>query len=134
MTAPDVLHTALMTRLRAITSLQVFEFQVPDKPPADGQGRVYPYAVVWPGAGTPGPESTVTGASGDMWAASVNVAAGDPAWVLPAVTLVRQALSLLTLAPGITLTEVPLGGVVTKDPDVAPARWFLPTSWAALTP
>ncbi|QAY69989.1 hypothetical protein [Xylanimonas protaetiae] len=134
MTSPEALHAALVARLRTIASLQVFEFQVPDKPAADGQGRVYPYAIVWPGAGTPGAESSITGAAGERWAATVNVAAGDPAWVLPATRLVRATLSMVELAPGVTLTEVPLGAVITKDPDTTPLRWFLPTQWAALTP
>lgn len=132
---PEELHAALVARLRTIRTVTVYDTDVPTAPPADAQGRVYPYVVAWPAAGDPYlAERTVTVESGRQWIETVTVAAGNPAWVLPAVGLLRKALQMFELAPGVHADEEPTGQSVDKDPDVTPTRWYLPTQWRALTP
>ena len=92
MSTPAVLYAALVTRLRTITTISVYEGTVPTVPPADADGRVYPYAVAWPGPGGPLGETSLDElAHGMSWASQVTVAAGDIARCLQAVALVRTA-------------------------------------------
>ncbi|WP_146251997.1 hypothetical protein [Xylanimonas oleitrophica] len=138
------MHDAVLTALDQ-TTVTVYDGEVGripgadpgdplQTPPADNSGRVYPYALVWSTGGEPGPEQDVTRAStGDVWRTHVNIAAGHPTWLMQAIPVVRARLHLLEVAPGVRLTEDEVGGVITKDPDTIPPRWFLPTRWSALT-
>lgn len=137
MTEPEVLHAAVVTALQSIgsTRLTVFDADVPTKPSALPDGRVLPYAVVWPSAGGAPLESPIAGATGLDWSCQVTVAAGDVGWCLGAIGLVRGALSGAVLAEGVTLTdETPRSLIVRRDPDVTPSRWFLPLQFGCLTP
>lgn len=137
MTAPEVLHAAVVTALQSIgsTRLNVFDADVPTKPAALADGRVLPYAVVWPSAGGAPAEASIAGGTGLDWACQVTVAAGDVSWCLGAIGLVRAALSGAVLATGVTLIdETPRSLIVRRDPDVTPSRWFLPMQFGALAP
>jgi hypothetical protein len=127
MTALD-LHAAVKARLATLTSMTGYpDGNVPDKPPADASGRVYPYWVMWPTlpgeraddldlAGEPGPET---------WDGRVTVAAGDPTWCHQAALAVRDLLQGWTPGPHLgRLTDSGVRVVVSKDPDVMPPRWF----------
>lgn len=134
---PGVLHMAVVAGLQTIgsTRVAVFDANVPTSPPALPDGRVLPYAVVWPGAGGTPFEEPIAGAGGLDWACQVTVAAGDVGWCLGAIGLVRAALSGLVLATGVTLVdETPRSLIVRRDPDVTPSRWFLPMQFGALAP
>ncbi|PYG00163.1 hypothetical protein SAMN05216184_104102 [Georgenia satyanarayanai] len=127
MTAAD-LHAALLARLTGAT-VTLYDGEVPPHPPADPQGRVYPYVVVWATAGRPTVERPVSDDPGGhlTWNPQVTVVAGTTSWLLAAIGVVRERLEGAALTPWVRLrertdTEVP----VQKDPDTTPARYFLP--------
>lgn len=130
-----VLHAATMTLLRGIGTVAAFDADVPPHPPADPTGRVYPYAVLWPGAGAHPIETAITGSVGTDWLSTVTVAAGDVGWCLDAVALVRSVLDGAALAPGVTLSDVTSRArTLQRDPDITPTRWYVPLLFTALTP
>lgn len=130
---PADLHAATLARLRGLTTVTVHDSRVPDRPAAGSDGRVYPYAVLWP---TPG---TVPDAARDLehnpqggltWDARVTVASGDPTWTLQALQLVRARLEGWRPTPWSLLAEVPTGGVtVLEDRDTTPHRWYVPLTF-----
>lgn len=135
MSTPAVLHAAVRSLLEALPSITTYDGDVPAAPPADAEGCVYPYAVVWPSPGAHAPEASVDGATGTEWTCAVTVAAGDVGWCLTAVAVVRAALDGALLAPGVTLTDVtPAARTLRRDPDVAPRRFYVPLDLRALTP
>lgn len=134
MTDASVLHPATFALLDA-TTVTAFDGDVPTRPPADAAGRVYPYAVQWPSPGAAAAEQAVTRATGTEWWCSITVAAGDIGWLLQAVRVVRAALDGATIAPGTTLVDVtPAARTIQRDPDVTPARWYVPLAFHTLTP
>ena len=136
MTTPLELHAAVLDALEAIATVQVFDGDVPAKPPAAADGRVYPYAVAWPGAGTPDPEPDVAAQPrGELaYEERVTVASGSVTWTLQAVQLVRARLHHVEILPGVRLREERLGVPATKDPDTSPVRWYVPLAFRCLTP
>lgn len=136
MTTAKELHAAVLARLATITSIQTYNGDVPDHPPASGSGRAYPYAVVWAGPGAPDPEADVAAQPrGELaYEARVTVASGSIDWTLETVALVRARLHHVDILPGVRLREEPLGTPVSKDPDTAPVRWFIPLAFRCLTP
>lgn len=129
------LHAAARERLDALITVTVYDADVPAHPPADEQGRVYPYAVVWPSPGATPPEAAVDGSTGTDWVVAVTVAAGDVDWCLQTVTVVRRALTGDPIAPGATLVDTtPAARTLLVDRDVAPARFYVPLEFRALTP
>ncbi len=138
MTSPADLHDSLVALLKTIGTVNVFDADVPDKPPADTSGKVFPYVVVWPSAGWyPADEADPLCAQPDgslVWPVQLTVAAGNPAWVLPAAAAVRAKVAGVHL----TSTAGPLredaGAVnVQKDTDTSPTRWFVPLLYRAQT-
>lgn len=139
MTAPADLHGLVLDRLAGITSLRVYDSTVgvlPDgsreRLPADGDGRVYPYAVLWPTPDwTPGVgrdlEHDAQGAL--TWDARVTVASGDPHWTLQAVPLVRSRLDNWPVRAGNRLGELEGAVDVALDRDTSPPRWFVPLTF-----
>ena len=127
---PAELHTTALNRLQGLTTLTVYDSEVPANPVADSRGRVYPYTVLWPVPGntTEAARNLEADAQGGlMWDARVTVASGDSMWTLEALALVRARLEGFRLAPGSMLTEVDVGGTtVQRDPDTTPARWYVP--------
>ena len=131
MTTPEALHTAVLVRLRAVPNLTVYDGSVPTTPPADASGRTYPYVVVWPSAGYRPNEiaDSIAGTPDETleWPVQVTVAGGDPTWVLQAATRARRALAGVFLTPQTgRLREEPGAPLISVDPDVKPARFFLP--------
>lgn len=122
------LHDALIARLTGAT-VTVYDSDVPNHPPADAQGRVYPYVVVWATAGHPTDERPLSDDPTDhlTWRPQVTVVAGTTAWLLPAVGIVRERLEGARLTPWVRLRErADTSVTVQKDPDTSPARYFLP--------
>lgn len=137
MTTPLELHQALAARLKTLSSITVYEDgDVPSRPPADAQGRVFPYAVLWPASGAPAGESSVAGQGGLDWHTQVTVAAGDLDWLLQASQAVRQALvgHVLVAGVGPLVDETPATLFARRDPDVSPIRWFVPVLLGCLAP
>lgn len=136
MTAPDVLHAAMLARLQTMAHVTVYDADVPSKPPADSQGRVYPYAVLWPSPGGAPSEGSVAGPAGLEWVAQVTVAAGTPTWCLQAASKVRAVLAghVLVAGDGPLVEDTPPTMPLTRDEDVTPPRWYVPLLWRCLTP
>lgn len=137
MANPADLHTALLERLRTLTTLRVFDGDVPTSPPAEpATGRVYPYAVAWGSPGYTPEEARGLDADADgglAWPVQVTVAAGDLTWCLHAVHLVRTALDGHVLAPGAgVLVEDEGTPGVQPDRDTTPLRWFVPLTFRSL--
>lgn len=130
MTSPHDLHAAVLARLQALApAISVYDGDVPDDPPADGQGRVAPYVVLWPAPGYyPHAEADAVAPApaGELaWETVVTVVAGTPAWWLDAVPQVRGALVGYQPAPHAgPLREEPGMQNAIKDTDTKPARWY----------
>jgi hypothetical protein len=126
---PAELHAAVFERLEALPTVAAFDGDVPPNPPADrATGLVYPYAVLWPGPGGDTTDADLVTSGALTWDAQITVAAGDVAWCLGAVNVVRFALRdqwvLDTASPLRDVT--PASRTVMRDPDPAPPRWFVP--------
>lgn len=132
MSTADVLHAAVVAHLKAtLTTVTVHDGQVPDSPAADGEGRVYPYAVLWGAPGwVPVDARSLDGTAGGAltWPCPVTVAAGAPAWALQAVTLVRAALDGYR-TPGGQLREEPGSPPLRVDDTTTPRRWYVPLAF-----
>lgn len=139
MTTLATLHAGVLAALRQITTVSVFDNEVPDHPPATADGRVYPYVVLWadPGIRPASSRELEPGSSGDLhWQAVLTVASGDVTWTLDAVSLVRSALDGTVLTPWAspleedpTVTSLP----VLKDQDITPARHYVQLTYATTT-
>jgi hypothetical protein len=136
-TTATALHEALVARLRAATTLTVYESDPGANIPADGNGRVYPYVVVWPATGFR-PESArdITAAGGPEldWPVQTTIASGSTIWTLKALAPVRAALDGHVLIPGAgPLLEEPLMPDIRPDRDTQPTRYFTALGWRCLT-
>ncbi|MEV7962410.1 hypothetical protein [Oerskovia paurometabola] len=138
MTDAVALHAAVVAVLSEVRSVTWYDDGVvPANPKADTAGRVYPYAVLYPGVGHRPAEAVAVDAQPGpelAWRTQVTVAAGTRTWCMQAAQLTRARLDHCEIAPGVTLVEVPTGLLVQKDPDVSPLRWFVPLYFRALTP
>lgn len=137
MASPVDLHAVVLAVLRGIPHMAVYDGDVPDAPPADPGGLVWPYLVLWPGAGWVDPTaSTLDGtANGALaWEARITAAGGTPTRALQAAHAARQVVAGLIPAPGAApLTEQPGPGVL-RDDDVTPARWYAPLTFTTQAP
>lgn len=137
MATAEALHAGVFAALDALTTVAAYEGSVPDDPPHDAEGRVYPYVILWGAPGHIDPEGRTLdgGADGALaWRPQVTVAAGDITWLLQAVDLVRAALDGLEPAAGTVLREEPVDVPVTKDPALKPDRWFVPLFFTCQVP
>lgn len=96
---------------------------------ADPTGRAYPYAVVWPGTGTPVDDDDATGVlyqAGQVAEATVTVASGTTLWTMQAA---EDAKRVLTGALGGRCKPNRLQQqtiTVQQDPAERPARYYVP--------
>jgi hypothetical protein len=138
-TGVGTLHAGVLTALRRITTITVYDNVVPDHPPATADGRVYPYVVLWadPGIRPAASRELESATSGDLtWQAVLTVASGDVMWTLDTVSLVRSALDGTVLTPWAapleedpTITNLP----VLKDRGVNPARHYVQLTYLTTT-
>lgn len=142
MVTPLELHEATLARLRAIPQLggRIFDEEV-KKPAADAQGAVLPYVILWPTPGTyPDDARSAAKAWGSEldWTASVIAAGGSTQRALLAAAWVRTALAGWHAVPPpagpLVETQFTRPLPVQKEPDVSPARYFLPMQFGCLTP
>lgn len=100
--------------------------------PADTAGRVYPYALLWPGAGTPVEDDDVTGRvyqAAQTSTLTVTVASGDRAWTMQAARHVRHALTGALdgrVQPDRLQQRF---AQIMRDPAERPARYYIPLTW-----
>lgn len=127
------LHAAVVARLRdQVPAVTVYDGDVPKNLPADANGRVYPYVVVWDSPGSfPATEAATLGSvdyAALEWECRATVAAGDLAWLRSAAARVRKAL--LGYRPGSrlsgTLSDEDTVPVTQKELDTTPARYYVP--------
>lgn len=135
MTSPVDLHAVVLAALEAIPHVAAHDGRVPKDLPADSDGRVFPYAVLWGSPGhTPVEARNLEGdADGALeWPVQVTVAAGDITWCLAACAEVRAALDGLRFHGGV-LHEEP-GPGVRSDDDATPPRFYAPLLFRSLHP
>lgn len=133
----ETLHNAVLALLNTVTNLTVYDGVVPKNPPADADGRVFSYAVIWGSGGYRPPESRSLKADSTTdlrWRARVTVAAGMVGWVLRAAKAVRGVLDGQVLVSfSSPLEEDGSASDVLEDRDVTPHRMFLPMSFICTT-
>jgi len=138
-TSPATLHALVLDRLAGLPTVAVYDSEVgrlPDggrqKPKTDADGRVYPYAVLWPSPGwVPGAGRDLEHDAGGslVWDARVTVASGSPTWTLNAVPLVRARLDNWPILAGNRLAALEGTTDVAPDRDTSPPRWFVPLTF-----
>ncbi|MFZ1361347.1 MAG: hypothetical protein WAS05_00220 [Candidatus Nanopelagicales bacterium] len=127
----------VLEKLRTLRTLTIYDGDVDDNPPDDRQGRVYPYAVMWPSPGTPALE-TITAQAGEPitldWDFQITCVGGTRRWCQQSVVLVRSVLTNLNLGDGagILREQVNKDLPILKDKDVTPIRYFYPLRYKAL--
>jgi hypothetical protein len=131
------LHAGVLEALNAVPHITGYDGNVPANPPADTDGYVLPYWVLWPSPGIHPAEALSPGcATGPEldWLLQVTCVGGDSIRCLQAVTLVRGALTGLTPATGAGyLRQEPVNTPMQIDRDVTPPRHFLPLFFRCLT-
>lgn len=138
MSSPDTLHQSVLTLLEAaLTHVTVYDSEVPDAPPADSGGRVWPYVVVYPGGGSVDPDALNLGhaaGGGIRWSFQVTVVGGTSSRCLLAAHQVRQALAGVHLETGASPIEEVSGTYIAKDRDVLPPRFYVPLLFRTQSP
>ena len=126
----DPVTTAVLTQLRTVTGLDVFDGEPTAR--MDSDGRAHPYAAVYPSGGRVVALALCGQHVDGAWSAQVTCAGGDRARCMRAVARVRSALT--DWAPTVTgLSVAPLAELDDYSPesrvdrDVSPSR-----TWVAL--
>jgi hypothetical protein len=134
---PNAFTAAVLTRLGEVSGLTVYDGEVPNTPPVSAEdGRVRPYAVVYPGAGAP-VRGSLSGATSEVpWAFQVTAVGGDRSRCLWAVKKVDGVLLdvRLTVTDWSTsrITRDP-GPDIRADNDVQPPRFYVPLLYRLTT-
>lgn len=128
------LTTAVEGMLRAAAPLVgVYVGGVPDTPPADPDGRVHVYAVLWPGPGASTQDRLVPIVDGLLWTFQITCVGGDITRCMACVDAVTGALTGRTLALANIATgylrELGDPGPAREDRDARPSRWFVPLTY-----
>jgi hypothetical protein len=129
-----VIAAAIEARLREDAPMvHVYVGAVPDTPPADPDGRVHVYAVLYPGPGTSTQDRLVPIVDGLLWTGQVTCVGGDVNRCLACADAVADALTGHTFEiPGVTvgyMRELGDPGPAREDRDARPSRWFLPLTY-----
>lgn len=113
---------AVLALLQGITGLNVFDGELPADPPKDPDGRVHPYAVLFPGAGHGFSDRLNDAPTTLSWTCRVLFVGGDSTRALWALDKIRAALTGARPTGGARLKEV-LDQVETRvELDVLPPR------------
>lgn len=142
------LSTAVMTRLATVTNATGYYGEVgqglpgatvPEKPPADADGRVKAYYVLYPSPGTPSPDQDLGDTHEDLdWLIQVTAAAGYLQDLLALIDRIDAALyRWAPVVAGIQCTGLkpPLGfnpGGIQRDRDFTPNRLWTPLQYRTL--
>jgi hypothetical protein len=132
------LYAAALVRLQAIEHVTTYEGTVPEQPPADEFGYVYPYLVLFP---TPGyypydMAASLAASSGPEldWLVQVTCVGGTQARCLQAADAARGALVGQELLPFAgPLVEQQINIYPQVDRAVKPPRIFLPLQLRCMT-
>lgn len=140
-TAPTVIDRRLLTntafaRLQTVTHATACLGEPTDPLPADGDGYVQPYTILWPGAGTLTLEQNIADTSVDLdWLIQITCAAGYVEDLQALVTRVDAAfMRWIPDLPGLVCGpfKPPPGydpGPMRLDRDETPHRPFLPLQY-----
>lgn len=113
--------------------VNVYLGAVPATPPADPDGRVHVYAVLYPTPGAATQDRLVPIIDGLTWSFQVTCVGGDPTRCLACVDAVTGALTGRPLALGGIATgwlrELGDPGPAREDRDATPSRWFVPLTY-----
>lgn len=123
-TLPTVapVSAAVLALLDAIPNLNVFDAELPSNPPLDPDGRVHPYAVLFPGAGKGFGDRLNDVPTELSWTCRVLFVGGDTDRALWALDKIRAALTGKRPTGGARLKEV-LDQVDTRvELDLLPPR------------
>lgn len=127
-----LLRQAILARLQAIPNLRTYDGEVPDSPPVDPDGRVHPYAVLYPTAGMRRDSALNTRQDHLDWGFQVTVAGGDAqraTWAVDAV--LASLLDHRPAVAGLSTGPIRLAGdlgPLRRDDEVHPPRHYLPLS------
>lgn len=139
MTAARGVHELLWELLDTTPGVATYDGEVPKNPPADNDGRVYGYAVLYDSPG----RRHANALDGEQRSADrnfqVTCAGGDPnrvLWCVDRVTaqLVGSSVNVDGTARRIRLREDADPGTVRRDDDVKPPRHFVPLRFQLLMP
>ena len=132
---PDFLahYNALSSLLRAVPGLAGgIHLGAVSDPRSDGEGRVLPYVVIWPGTGTPIQDESLSGVTyqaAQQAEFTTTVVAGAPQWLVPAA---RDVTHTLTDALGGRVKPNVLqqrSAVMAQSQAERPVRYFSPLAW-----
>lgn len=136
---PDQVATPILTALRTIPGITVFDGHVPEKVPTDGAGFVRPYLALYLGGPVGDPDATTvcgaydTDSTSHTFQTTVVGASAQHVRAVAAETV--GALVNLRIGPGRVrpVWEQQAAAVPLLDPATSPARYFLPLQWAITT-
>lgn len=130
------LHSGVLSALRGIPNVTVYDGDVDGAPPAEYPGGpVLPYLVLWSGAGTRPVHALSADAGPELdWRCQVTAAAGVQEWAVQAAGLARTALDCVrpVQGSGALIEQTGTPGVI-LDRDVKPARFFVPLKFRCYT-
>lgn len=117
---------------------RVYLGYVPGTLPTTPDGFVYPYAVIWPGAGVPVDDAAVCGPpdpSGQRFDFTTTLVAADVASVLQAADRVKAVLYGQPVGNGVVQPNMlqQEGATVLEEVNERPMRYSLPLSWYVQT-
>jgi len=124
-----LLHDAVLAALQAVLD-NVFDGEVPDSPPKDGDQRVQAYVVLYSGAGRAYTEAVCATPTDLNWPFQITCVGGDETRCLWAIDATRSALTGRRLivagaSVGLIREDGDLGPI-RRDDAVQPPRHYLP--------
>lgn len=113
---------AVLTLLRAIPLLNVFETELPKDPPLDSDGRAHPYAVFFPGGGKAFGDRLNDIPTDLSWTCRILLVGGDKTRALWALDHVRPVLTGVRPTGGARLKEALDEVTFRTETNVVPSR------------
>lgn len=137
MVDPSALTGPVLTALRAVQGITVYDGAVPKAVP-ETDGYIDPYVVLWAGVGDEPNELTADGIQdGDsiVWDFQTTIVGADPSICRSVDTAVSIALRNLRVRTG-RVRRNPDGfnqDIPRLDTETSPARYWLPRQWRLIT-